>query len=173
MSKIAIGIESTAHTAGVGLITSEGEILSNQRALYVPEEGGIHPREAANHHSEKLPDLFRDALQEANLTPEDISLVSYARGPGLGPCLRTGATAARAFAYSNDIPLLGVNHCVAHLEIGLLEGATDPVFGPKTMMSLSRIIHSSPKPLIIEDGGHFLQEWGEDIAIKAMKSFLT
>ena len=52
-------------------------------------------------------------------------------------------------------------------------GATDPVFGPKTMMSLSRIIHSSPKPLIIEDGGHFLQEWGEDIAIKAMKSFLT
>ena len=127
MSKIAIGIESTAHTAGVGLITSEGEILSNQRALYVPEEGGIHPREAANHHSEKLPDLFRDALQEANLTPEDISLVSYARGPGLGPCLRTGATAARAFAYSNDIPLLGVNHCVAHLEIGLLEGATDPV----------------------------------------------
>ena len=56
-----------------------------------------------------------------------ISLVSYARGPGLGPCLRTGATAARAFAYSHDIPLIGVNHCVAHLEIGLLEGATDPV----------------------------------------------
>ena len=48
---------------------------------------------------------------------------SYALGPGLGPCLRTGATAARAFAYTNDIPLIGVNHCVAHLEIGLLEGA--------------------------------------------------
>jgi|TARA_B110000263_G_scaffold9677_1_gene8214 N6-L-threonylcarbamoyladenine synthase len=127
LSKIAIGIESTAHTAGVGLITSEGKILSNQRALYVPKEGGIHPREAANHHSEKLPDLFKSALEEAGLTPADISLVSYARGPGLGPCLRTGATAARAFAYSHDIPLLGVNHCVAHLEIGLLEGAIDPV----------------------------------------------
>jgi glycoprotease/Kae1 family metallohydrolase len=71
--------------------------------------------------------LFKKALDEANLFPKDISLVSYARGPGLGPCLRTGATAARAFAYSNDIPLLGVNHCVAHLEIGLLEGAKDPV----------------------------------------------
>lgn len=127
MSQIVIGIESTAHTAGVGIITSEGEILSNQRSVYIPEEGGIHPREAANHHSTNLPDLFKAALKEAKLQPKDISLVAYARGPGLGPCLRTGATAARAFAYSNDIPLLGVNHCVAHLEIGILEGAKDPV----------------------------------------------
>ena len=127
MSKIVLGVESTAHTAAVGLITSEGEILSNIRAVYVPEEGGIHPREAANHHSEKLPFLFKAAFEESNLKPQDVSLVAYARGPGLGPCLRTGATAARAFAYSNDIPLLGVNHCVAHLEIGILEGATDPV----------------------------------------------
>jgi len=128
LSTIILGIESTAHTAGVGIITSEGTILSNQRSVYIPEEGeGIHPREAANHHSEELPKLFKKALDEANLSSKDISLVSYARGPGLGPCLRTGATAARAFAYSNDIPLLGVNHCVAHLEIGLLEGAKDPV----------------------------------------------
>ena len=128
MSLIILGIESTAHTAGVGIITSEGKILSNQRSVYIPEKGaGIHPREAANHHSENLPKLFKKAFEEANISSDDISLVSYARGPGLGPCLRTGATAARAFAYSNDIPFLGVNHCVAHLEIGLLEGAKDPV----------------------------------------------
>ena len=41
--------------------------------------------------------------------------------------VRTGATAARAFAHAHELPLLGVNHCVAHLEIGLLEGATDPI----------------------------------------------
>ena len=127
MNSIILGIESTAHTAGVGIITSEGKILSNQRSMYIPEEGGIHPREAARHHSDTFPVLFDKAFKEANLKPSEISLVSYARGPGLGPCLRTGATAARAFAYSHDIPLIGVNHCVAHLEIGLLEGATDPV----------------------------------------------
>ncbi len=127
MSSNILGIESTAHTAGVGIITSEGKILSNQRSMYIPEEGGIHPREAARHHSDTFPLLFEKAFQEAKLKPNDISLVSYARGPGLGPCLRTGATAARAFAYTHDIPLIGVNHCVAHLEIGLLEGATDPV----------------------------------------------
>ncbi len=127
MSQIIIGIESTAHTAGVGIITSEGEILSDKKSIYIPDEGGIHPREAANHHSLELPNLFKSALNESNLEPNDISLVAYARGPGLGPCLRTGATAARAFSYSYDIPLLGVNHCVAHLEIGILEGAKDPV----------------------------------------------
>ena len=127
MSQIILGIESTAHTAGVGLITSEGEILSNQRSMYIPDEGGIHPREASRHHSEIFPQLFQDAFGESGLNPSNISLVSYARGPGLGPCLRTGATAARAFAYAHNIPLIGVNHCVAHLEIGMLEGATDPV----------------------------------------------
>ncbi len=50
-------------------------------------------------------------------------------------------------------------------------GAADPVFGPKTMMTLSKIIRSSSKPLIIENGGHFLQEWGEDVAVKALKTF--
>tara|TARA_B100000941_G_scaffold130593_1_gene92256 strand:- start:608 stop:1591 length:984 start_codon:yes stop_codon:yes gene_type:complete len=128
LGDIILGIESTAHTAGVGIITSEGKILSNQRSVYIPDEGeGIHPREAANHHVEKFPKLFKKAFEESKLSPSDITLVSYARGPGLGPCLRTGATAARAFAYTHQIPILGVNHCVAHLEIGLLEGATDPV----------------------------------------------
>ena len=121
MSEIILGIESTAHTAGVGIITSEGKILSNQRSVYIPDKGeGIHPREAANHHSEKFPILFKSAFEEANLSPKDITLVSYARGPGLGPCLRTGATAARAFAYAHNIPFLGVNHCVAHLELSLI-----------------------------------------------------
>ena len=64
MSLIILGIESTAHTAGVGIITSEGKILSNQRSVYIPEKGaGIHPREAANHHSENLPKLFKKAPQ--------------------------------------------------------------------------------------------------------------
>ena len=63
MSEIILGIESTAHTAGVGLITSEGEILSNQRSMYIPEEGGIHPREASIHHSEMFQQLFQNEFE--------------------------------------------------------------------------------------------------------------
>ncbi|OIR20392.1 MAG: UGMP family protein [Marine Group III euryarchaeote CG-Bathy1] len=128
MVGITLGIESTAHTAAVGIISPDGTILADEKSIYTPEKGsGIHPREAGRHHAEALPKLITDALLSANLSSSDISLVSFARGPGLGPCLRTGATAARSFGHKLNIPIIGVNHCVAHLEIGLLEGATDPV----------------------------------------------
>ncbi len=55
-------------------------------------------------------------------------MIAFSQGPGLGPCLRTGATAARALASYLNLPLVGVNHCVAHIEIGkLTTGARDPV----------------------------------------------
>ena len=45
--------------------------------------------------------------------------VAFSQGPGLGPCLRTVATAARSLALSLNVPLVGVNHCVAHVEEAL------------------------------------------------------
>ncbi len=127
-----LGIEGTAHTLGVGIV-EEAEpgkcrILANQRRMMLPEEGGIHPREAAYHHAEIGPGVLRAALEDAGLGPEDLDGVSFSQGPGLGPCLRVAATMARAFAMRHDIPLTGVNHCVAHLEIGTgLTDASDPL----------------------------------------------
>jgi len=121
-----LGIEGTAHTAGVGISTEE-KILSNVWDMFRPEEGGIHPREAANHHAETLPGLIEKAVTEAGIPYSDIDVVAFSRGPGLGPCLRTAATSARALALSLEKPIVGVNHCVAHLEIGNLFGARDPV----------------------------------------------
>ncbi len=129
-----IGIEGTAHTAGVGIVeygpdTADGAytVLANPMDLYSPAEGGIHPREAANHHARELPLLIERALDEGGLRAADIDLVAFSQGPGLGPCLRTAATAARMLALSLHRPLIGVNHCVAHLEVGRLLGATDPI----------------------------------------------
>ena len=91
------------------------------------EKGGIHPREAANHHVQVIPELIDKALAEAKLDHGDIGLVAFSQGPGLGPCLRTAATAARALALSLDVPIIGVNHCVAYLEIGRkVAGCDDP-----------------------------------------------
>ena len=125
---IILGLEGTAHTAGVGIITDKGKVLANVYHTHIPEEGGIHPREAANHHVRYFPELVKKALADAGITPDDIGLVSFSRGPGLGPCLRTVATAARAISGALSIPIVGVNHCVAHLEIGrLTTGSEDPV----------------------------------------------
>ena len=125
---ICLGIESTADNLGVGVAASDGTILANEISTHVPEEGGIHPREAARHHADQMGNVISRALQKAGLKGKDIDLIAFSQGPGLGPSLRTGATASRALAAYLQIPLVGVNHCVAHIEIGrLATGAEDPL----------------------------------------------
>jgi N6-L-threonylcarbamoyladenine synthase len=124
---ICLGIEGTAHTAGIGIMDDAGQVMANMIDMISGEKGGIHPREAANHHVQVIPELIDKALAEAKLDHGDIDLVAFSQGPGLGPCLRTAATAARALALSLDVPIIGVNHCVAHLEIGRkVAGCDDP-----------------------------------------------
>jgi N6-L-threonylcarbamoyladenine synthase/N6-L-threonylcarbamoyladenine synthase/protein kinase Bud32 len=129
---ITLGVEGTAHSIGIGIIKDvkgKCQVLSNIIKTYQPKKGGIHPREAANHHATHLAELISEAVRSAAVKYSDIDLISFSQGPGLGPCLRTAATAARALSLSLDKPLMGVNHCVAHLEIGrgMVEGCTDPV----------------------------------------------
>ncbi|MCK5592943.1 tRNA (adenosine(37)-N6)-threonylcarbamoyltransferase complex transferase subunit TsaD, partial [Candidatus Bathyarchaeota archaeon] len=123
-----LGIESTADDFSVGILSFDGDVLANVISAYIPEKGGIHPREAARHHAEVAGNILAEAFQKARIKPQDIQVVAFSQGPGMGPCLRTGATAARALAAYLQVPLVGVNHCVAHIEIGkLVTGAKDPV----------------------------------------------
>ncbi len=125
---ICIGIEGTAEKTGVGLVDSEGNILASVGKALIPEKGGIHPREAAEHHASAIVPLINDSLKQSGLSLEDIDLVAFSRGPGLGPALRTVATAARSLSLMLKIPIVGVNHCIGHVEIGkLTTGAVDPV----------------------------------------------
>jgi N6-L-threonylcarbamoyladenine synthase len=124
---ICLGIEGTAHTVGVGIVDHDCRVLSNMMKMIDGSKGGIHPREAANHHAENIVPLMHDALAKAGISYEDIDLVAFSQGPGLGPCLRTAATAARALSQTLGVDLVGVNHCVAHLEIGRkVAGCADP-----------------------------------------------
>src|SRR5438552_10178797 len=128
---LALGIEGTAHTFGVGVIRRESgrtTVLSSETDMLRPAAAGSPPREAANHRAEAGPDVLSMALAKAGVRARDLDLVAFSQGPGLGPCLRTAATIARAFALAAGKPLVGVNHCVAHLEIGrAMTDARDPV----------------------------------------------
>jgi universal protein Kae1 len=126
--RYSLGIESTADDFSIGISTFQGRIIANIIDSYVPSEGGIHPREAAQHHADVADRVLEESLVRSKIKPKSLSIVSFSQGPGLGPCLRTGATVARALASYLNIPLLGVNHCIAHIEIGKLETrAQDPV----------------------------------------------
>jgi N6-L-threonylcarbamoyladenine synthase/protein kinase Bud32 len=125
---VCLGIESTADNLGVGIVSSDGIILANEVSTHIPPIGGIHPREAARHHSAEMGNVITNAIRTAVIEAEDIDMIAFSQGPGMGPCLRTGATAARAMAAYLKVPLVGVNHCVAHIEIGrLASGAEDPL----------------------------------------------
>jgi universal protein Kae1 len=123
-----LGIESTADDFSVGIASLDGKILANVISAFLSEEGGIHPREAARHHAEVAGKVIKEAFEKAKIRPKQIAAIAFSQGPGLGPCLRTGATAARTLASYLQIPLIGVNHQLAHIEIGkLTTGAKDPV----------------------------------------------
>ena len=125
---ICLGIESTAHTFGCGIIDHKGRIYANVVDAYKTETGGIHPSEAKKHHENVKDKVVEDALRNANLELEDIDLISFSQGPGIAPCLIVGMKKAKELAAKLNVPLVGVNHCIAHLEIGkLMTKAKDPV----------------------------------------------
>ncbi|TLX81323.1 MAG: tRNA (adenosine(37)-N6)-threonylcarbamoyltransferase complex transferase subunit TsaD [Thaumarchaeota archaeon] len=129
---LGLGIESTAHTFSCAILEKKGKkgkILSDIRKIYQPPDGkGIHPREASRHHAENSPEVLSECLQKAGVKMNDLDIISYAAGPGLGPCLRIGAVVARSLASYYKIPVYPVNHALGHIELGkMLTGAKDPL----------------------------------------------
>jgi len=125
---ICLGIEGTAHTLGIGIVSEDGTVLANVREVFVPETGGIHPREAAEFHAKKISNLLARALKQSGQDLKNVGLIAFSQGPGLPPCLRGTAVLARSLALDLRLPLIGVNHCLAHVEIGrLVSGAKDPI----------------------------------------------
>ncbi|MEM4325982.1 MAG: bifunctional N(6)-L-threonylcarbamoyladenine synthase/serine/threonine protein kinase [Candidatus Pacearchaeota archaeon] len=122
-----LGIESTAHTFGIG-ISKNRKIIANVKESYSTEKGGIIPAESAKHHELVKDKLLSMALKEAKIDIKEIKAIAFSQGPGLSPCLLVGLKFARELAKKLKVPLIPVNHCIAHLEIGrLLTKAKDPI----------------------------------------------
>jgi N6-L-threonylcarbamoyladenine synthase/protein kinase Bud32 len=117
-----LGIEGTAWCASAAVFDADTDDVLIESDGYAPDSGGIHPREAAEHMREAVPTVVEAVLdrvdEEYGDPAEALDAVAFSRGPGLGPCLRIAGTAARALAGSLEVPLVGVNHMVAHLEVG-------------------------------------------------------
>ncbi|MEM2138870.1 MAG: KEOPS complex N(6)-L-threonylcarbamoyladenine synthase Kae1 [Candidatus Woesearchaeota archaeon] len=136
---IVLGIESTAHTFGIGILyeddkTKEKKILANVKDTYTTKTAGLIPVKMAEHHLEVCDKIYNDALNKArstlkDLTIKDIDVISFSIAPGIAHSLRIGSVFAKSLALKYNKPLVGVNHCIAHLEIGrlLFPECKDPV----------------------------------------------
>lgn len=111
-----IGIESSAHTFGVGIVEN-GKILANSKSMYKISDKGMIPSKVADFHSLNVAKTIRMALRQSGLSINDIDAVAYTKGPGIGACLRIGQVAARSISVKYGIPIYPANHAVAHVEI--------------------------------------------------------
>ncbi|KAL8270767.1 hypothetical protein Esti_005322 [Eimeria stiedai] len=125
---VVLGIESSANKVGVGIVDGSGAILANPRATFITPPGtGFLPRETAAHHQENVTRLMREAMDEARVSDQTITCIAYTAGPGMGAPLFVGALAARTLALLWKKPLVAVNHCIAHIEMGrLVTGCLNP-----------------------------------------------
>lgn len=126
---LALGIEGSANKVGVGVVDSTGAVLSNVRQTYITPAGtGFLPRETAVHHAEHILALVQQALAEAQVQPSDLDVICYTKGPGMGAPLAVGCTVAKALSQLWEKPLVGVNHCIGHIEMGrVVTGSGNPV----------------------------------------------
>jgi N6-L-threonylcarbamoyladenine synthase len=125
---IVLGIESTAHTFGIGIVRN-GKILSNVKSTFTTSdgEGGMIPIEVAKHHVMVKYEIYNKAISESGICEDEIDVIAFSQGPGLAPCLIEGMKFAKEISFKLKKSLVGVNHCIAHLEIGKITGAKDPV----------------------------------------------
>lgn len=148
---IALGLEGSANKLGIGLIlhppstrdnpSPPVHILANLRHTYIsPPSIGFLPKITALHHRSWVIRLVKRALHQSRLSPAEISCICYTKGPGMGAPLQSVAVAARTLALLWGIPcaedetllvvekpLVGVNHCVGHIEMGrTITGAHNP-----------------------------------------------
>ena len=132
--RIALGCEGSANKLGIGIIahditTNESTVLSNVRDTFVSPPGtGFLPKDTAHHHRTVFVRVAKQALSDAGISLSEIDCICYTKGPGMGGPLTSVAIGARTLSLLWNKPLVGVNHCVGHIEMGrAITGADNPV----------------------------------------------
>ena len=164
-----VGIETTAHTFGVG-VSSKGKILANVKDMYKPTTGGIIPNMGANHHRLVAQQIWDEALSKAGCCDKDITAIAVSNAPGLAPCLIAGLEFAKRQAIRLNVPLVPVNHCIAHLEIGQSVGATDAVLLYASGANTQIIAYTAKRYRVfgetLDNGiGNFIDTFGRYVGI--------
>ncbi len=128
---IVMGIESTAHTLGVGIAEKKGNtfrITANAVDKVPHTRKGFVPRLLAEHHARVFKKTVAKALSESRKGIKDVQAIAFTQGPGIGNALKVGYTAAKSLSQFLDVPLLPVHHGIAHIEVGKWEcGMKDPL----------------------------------------------
>ncbi|GGO45233.1 tRNA N6-adenosine threonylcarbamoyltransferase [Citricoccus zhacaiensis] len=133
---LVLGIETSCDETGFGIVRGT-ELLANAVASSMEEHvrfGGVIPEIAARAHLEEYIPTLQQALDTAGVTLEEIDAIAVTSGPGLAGALMVGVAGAKALALAADKPLFGLNHLVAHVGVGMLDGVAKSGTGPAAVV---------------------------------------
>lgn len=149
---ITLAIESSCDETSVSVLKNGRQVLSNIINSQIEQHkkfGGVVPEVASRKHIENINEVISQALEEANVTFDDITHVGVTYGPGLVGALLVGLSAGKAIAFAKEIPLNGVNHIEGHIYANFID-------------------HKNLKPpfiCLIVSGGHthlvYMKDYGE------------
>ncbi|MFQ6096338.1 MAG: tRNA (adenosine(37)-N6)-threonylcarbamoyltransferase complex transferase subunit TsaD, partial [Armatimonadota bacterium] len=135
---LTLGVDTSCDDTAAGVVRGARHMLSNvvssQTDLHAAF-GGVVPELASRRHLELMGPVVQEALARANVGFEDLDAVAVTHGPGLIGSLLVGVSAAKAYAYSLGVPLVGVNHLEAHVYANVLDGA--PLLTPAVCLVAS------------------------------------
>lgn len=169
-----MGIESTAHTLGVGIAEKKGSsftITANAVDKVPHTRKGFIPRLLAEHHARVFKKTARKALAESGHAIGDVDAIAFTQGPGIGNALKVGYTAAKSLSQFLSVPLLPVHHGIAHIEAGKWEcGMKDPlvlyVSGGNTQILVLEGTHYRVIGETLDVGvGNFLDVFARDFGL--------
>lgn len=119
-----LAIESSCDEMSVAILRNEKELLANAVASQIDihkQYGGVVPEIASRKHVECVSAVLREALRQANITPQDIDAIAVTKGPGLVGSLHVGMQEAKTLALALNVPLIGVHHIAGHIYANNLE----------------------------------------------------
>lgn len=113
-----MGIETSCDDSCVAILKNDRELLVNLISSQIDIHtlfGGVVPEIASRKHLEAINPLIEKALDDANLSYDDIDLISVTKGPGLMGSLLVGISAAKALSFATNTPMIGANHMQGHI----------------------------------------------------------
>ncbi len=165
---LVLGIETSCDETAVGIVedrlTLHANVIASQTDLHAPY-GGVVPEVAARAHLEQLLPTIDRALVQSGARLSDVDAIAVTHGPGLVGALLVGVSAAKGLALAHDLPLLGVNHLRAHVEVAQLE------YGDLTPPLVALVVSGGHTSIVVMDEDGTFRQLGSTIDDAAGEAF--
>ena len=149
---LVLGIESSCDETAAAVVKDGFEVLSSAVASQIAVHaklGGVVPELAAREHLKALDPVVSEALENAGVTAKDIDCVAVTQGPGLIPALLVGLSYAKGLSSNLNVPLVGVNHFMAHIYGAFLDGSREELISPDGYPLLALVVSGGHTSLVL------------------------